>query len=170
MLGELRTWSPIRSVLQETNPFRQDIDQLFERFFGEDSFALDVPMLPAVESFIEDGKLCMRFDLPGVDPKDIDISIAGDTVTVRASREQRSNQGDGHFKRTEDAVKTLIMNGRIPPSTRVNMDQLARALQGDRYGPHFNGNMSWAPYAIVVVGSFAIAGLSWYVGTKRKNS
>jgi DNA-binding GntR family transcriptional regulator len=28
-----------------------------------------------------------------------------------------------------DAVKTLIMNGRIPPSTRVNMDQLARALE-----------------------------------------
>jgi HSP20 family protein len=101
MLGELRTWSPIRSVVQETNPFRQDIDQLFERFFGEDSFALDVPMLPAVESFIEDGKLCMRFDLPGVDPKDIDISVAGDTVTVRASREQRSNRGDGHFKGSE---------------------------------------------------------------------
>jgi hypothetical protein len=55
MLGELRTWSPIRSVLQETNPFRQDIDQLFKRFFGEDSFALDMPMLPVVESFIEDG-------------------------------------------------------------------------------------------------------------------
>ena len=84
MLGELRTWSPIRSVLQETNPFRQDIDQLFERLFGEDSFALDVPMLPAVESFIEDDKLCMRFDLPGVDPKDIDISVAG-TYTRRRS-------------------------------------------------------------------------------------
>jgi DNA-binding GntR family transcriptional regulator len=28
-----------------------------------------------------------------------------------------------------ETVKTLIMNGRIPPSTRVNMDQLARALQ-----------------------------------------
>ncbi|HTF49599.1 MAG TPA: GntR family transcriptional regulator [Pseudonocardia sp.] len=28
-----------------------------------------------------------------------------------------------------DAVKTLIMDGRIPPSARVNMDQLARALK-----------------------------------------
>lgn len=45
-----------------------------------------------------------------------------------------------------------------------------RVLQGDRDGPHFSGNMSWAPYAIVVVGSFAIAALSWYVGTKRKKS
>jgi hypothetical protein len=46
-----------------------------------------------------------------------------------------------------------------------------RALQGDSDGPHFTGNMSWAPYAIVVVGAFAIAGLSWFIGTrKRKKS
>jgi HSP20 family molecular chaperone IbpA len=54
-----------------------------------------MPMLPAVESFIEDGKLCLCFDLPGLDPKDIDISIAGDTVAVRASRERRSNEAMG---------------------------------------------------------------------------
>jgi len=45
-----------------------------------------------------------------------------------------------------------------------------RALQGDDRGPHFTGNWSWAPYAIVVAGAFAIAGLSWVVGTKRKRS
>jgi hypothetical protein len=50
MFGELPPWSPIRSVLQEMNPFRQDADELFERFFGKDSFELDMPMLPAVES------------------------------------------------------------------------------------------------------------------------
>ena len=44
-----------------------------------------------------------------------------------------------------------------------------RALQGDSRGPHFIGNWSWAPYAIVVVGAFAIAALAWFVGTKRKN-
>jgi hypothetical protein len=45
-----------------------------------------------------------------------------------------------------------------------------RALQGDHRGPHFTGNWSWAPYAIVVLGAFAIAGLTWVVGTKRKKS
>ena len=45
-----------------------------------------------------------------------------------------------------------------------------RALQGDRLGPHFTGNWSWAPYAIVVAGAFAIAALTWVVGTKRKKA
>jgi hypothetical protein len=44
-----------------------------------------------------------------------------------------------------------------------------RLLKG--WGPpdarHFEGNMSWAPYAIVVVGSFLIAGLVWMARGKR---
>jgi HSP20 family protein len=56
----------------------------------------------------------LRFDLPGLDPKDIDISIAGDTVTVRASRERRSNEGDGHFKRTEVSYGRFERRMRYP--------------------------------------------------------
>jgi hypothetical protein len=41
-----------------------------------------------------------------------------------------------------------------------------RALEGDHRGPHFTGNWSWAPYAIVVVGAVALAALSWFTGTK----
>jgi hypothetical protein len=40
-----------------------------------------------------------------------------------------------------------------------------RGLQGD--GTRFHGNMSWAPYAIVVVGALAIAALFWFVGTRK---
>jgi hypothetical protein len=44
-----------------------------------------------------------------------------------------------------------------------------RALEGDHRGPHFTGNWSWAPYAIVVIGSLAVAAASWFVGTKRNS-
>lgn len=43
---------------------------------------------------------------------------------------------------------------------------LLRVLQGDSRGPHFTGNWSWAPYAIVVVVSLGVAALAWFAGTK----
>jgi len=42
-----------------------------------------------------------------------------------------------------------------------------RALQDETY-PHLTGNWSWVPYAIVVFGSFLIAGLAWMARGKRK--
>ncbi len=43
-----------------------------------------------------------------------------------------------------------------------------RALQGDRHGPHFTGNWSWAPYGLVVAGALVLAGLAWQVGTRKR--
>jgi hypothetical protein len=47
---------------------------------------------------------------------------------------------------------------------------MLRLLQG--WGPpdaqNFTGNWSWAPYAIVVVGSFVVAGLLWMARGKRR--
>lgn len=47
---------------------------------------------------------------------------------------------------------------------------MLRLLQG--WGPphaqNFTGNWSWVPYAIVVVGSFIVAGLLWMARGRRK--
>jgi hypothetical protein len=42
-----------------------------------------------------------------------------------------------------------------------------RALQTET-GTTFTGNWSWAPYAIVVAGALLIAGLSWWVATRKR--
>jgi hypothetical protein len=45
-----------------------------------------------------------------------------------------------------------------------------RVLQGTSADPHFTGNWSWAPYAIVVAGSLVTAASAWYIGGKRKRA
>lgn len=90
MLGELRSpWSIDR--------FRKDMDDLFDRFFGDMGYrgrgpTTSVTMSPALESFFKDSNWIIRVDLPGVDPKDMDVSVAGDTLTIRASRHEHSEE------------------------------------------------------------------------------
>jgi HSP20 family protein len=101
MLGELQPWF---SGWLSVDRFRRDIDELFDRFFGEGGYRSpsgSMPTWPAVESFFKDGNWVMRFDLPGVEPKDIDVSVAGDTLTIRASRERRSDDGNKNFQMRE---------------------------------------------------------------------
>jgi hypothetical protein len=45
-----------------------------------------------------------------------------------------------------------------------------RLLQGTASDPHFTGNWSWAPYAIVIAASLAAAAIAWYIGGKRKRA
>lgn len=95
MLGELQPWFAGWPSLDR---FRKEMDELFTRFFSEGyrSSTGSMSNWPTTESYFKDGNWVMRFDLPGVEPKDIDISVAGDTLTIRASRERRHEHDRAH--------------------------------------------------------------------------
>jgi len=65
---------------------------LLERFnfdrdwFGPREFVLTRPV---IESCVENGKFIVRTDLPGIDPKDIEIKVIGEVLTVKGSREEK---------------------------------------------------------------------------------
>jgi HSP20 family protein len=54
---------------------------------------------PAVESLKTADGYVVRFDLPGVDPKDVDISVEENVLTVKGEREKKfaSNGEDGWY-------------------------------------------------------------------------
>src|ERR1700727_2742870 len=87
-----RAWA---SGWSSFDSLRRDMDELFERFFSDaihagstSSAAITNGMANGqAETFLRDGKWIMRLDLPGVEPKDIDVSVAGGSLTIRASRE-----------------------------------------------------------------------------------
>jgi len=95
----LQVWSP---MLSELNRFHSDIDELFDRWFGgRTGNGTDNGVLnPALESFVADGKLVVGVDLPGIEPKDVEVMVTGKTLTIRGKREQRSeDKGSDWFRR-----------------------------------------------------------------------
>src|ERR1700740_1667932 len=103
MLKKLRPWGSEALSPWFANRFFQDIDSLFDRFFGDTGYrSLVVPTgLPAVDYFLQDGSLVMRLDLPGVDPKDIDVSVARNKLTVKASRQRDMGEEENGLKHRE---------------------------------------------------------------------
>jgi HSP20 family protein len=52
--------------------------------------------VPAIETFVRDGNLVIRADLPGIKPEDVDLSIEGDRLTITGDRkDERENNEKG---------------------------------------------------------------------------
>lgn len=101
----LRQWTPFGSPFQ----LHREIDGLFERFFGPTGAsgvatggpeAATPAFWPAVESYARDGALHVRVALPGIDPKDVEVSVMDGVLTIKGERKQATEQKDsGYFMR-----------------------------------------------------------------------
>jgi HSP20 family protein len=113
------------------------MDELFadlsERFFGpgepgQSVWGTETPV-PALESHIDKDTLVVKADLPGVDPKEVSISVTGNQLTIEGERkrEEKKEEKDyvyrevayGKFSRTmtlpegvdADKIKANYKNG-----------------------------------------------------------
>ncbi len=84
-----------------------DIDDLFNRFFGffpntSVEGTSPVSWLPAVEAFRKDGGYVVRMDMPGVDPKDVEVSVVEDSLIVKGERKKAKEitEKDYHYQET----------------------------------------------------------------------
>jgi HSP20 family protein len=97
----LEKWNPST----ELERLRHQFDDLLERFgfeHGGLSKEWQAPSLrPAIESYVDGDKFIVRVELPGVDPKDVDIKVAGGVLTVKGSREEKHETNKRDFYRRE---------------------------------------------------------------------
>ena len=102
MLNELVRWNPFD---EELLSWHRDIDDLFGRFFGRPEVRLTGGLLP-METYRKEGNYVVRVDLPGVDPKDVDVHVEGNLLTIKAERKAEEKGPeyretfDGKFERT----------------------------------------------------------------------
>jgi HSP20 family protein len=99
--------------------FRQDFDELVDRFLGGRIGEFNLSFAtPPLESFVENGKLVIRADLPGIDPKDVEVTIAGDTLTLRGKREASHDEKDRSFLHRELSYGSFERTVALPEGIR----------------------------------------------------
>ena len=83
-MNTMLRWSPIRQF-----HYHYDVDDRSERFFdgATDEAARRPSWLPAAEGRIEDGSYVIQLALPGVDPKEVKVSLMDNVLTVKGERQ-----------------------------------------------------------------------------------
>jgi HSP20 family protein len=116
------------------DPFTRDFERIVRRAFGPSALASYRTALP-MDTVRRDGEVVLRFDVPGIDPEKVDVTIDHGVLTVSATREEVRTEGDepvvrerftGSFTRSvrlsdnldADAIEATNSNGvleiRIP--------------------------------------------------------
>lgn len=113
--------------------FRHEMDRLFDSFFAPSQFGrlgfaggqLNFPFNPAIDLTENDKELRLRAELPGVDEKDVEISLEGDLLTIRGEkREERSDEGDKRrfVERAYGAFERTIQLPFAPEDQEIKAD------------------------------------------------
>lgn len=77
----------VQSMLMRTDPFRE-LDRLTQQAFGTRSRPAVMPM----DAYREDDHFVVHFDLPGVDPSSVDLTVEKNVLTVTAERQWQPNE------------------------------------------------------------------------------
>jgi len=142
-MGALSAWSPFRELERIARRFESPFPRAFEEF--EDKF--DEAFTPAIESYVKDGNLVVRADVPGLEAKDLDVSILGNVLCVKGERksEQEVKKEDylhrevsyGAFERrmslpegaATDKIKASFKNGVVEITVPLAKETVAKKVQ-----------------------------------------
>lgn len=105
---------------EEMERLRREMDRLFTGFRGFRPFGVGVfPLLNVSE---DKDNLYLRAELPGIDPKDIEISVEGDTLTLRGERKSPEVGENVSYHRREREFGRFRRSLTLP--TRIDADKV----------------------------------------------
>jgi len=102
---------------------REEMEDLFEPMLGEGGDGWGTRMLaPPIDLSETDATVQARLDLPGVDPKEIDIQVSGNQLTIAGERKEEKEEKGELYHRIERRCGRFSRSISLPCS--VNEDKI----------------------------------------------
>ena len=135
---EVKKAAPAQTNVPDVwHSFRSEMDRLFDRFGSGFGFPLLRRMFdiepawrssfsfsaPAIDMSEDDKAYKISAELPGIDAKDVDISVSGDTLLLRGEKRQEKEEKDKNYHFSERAYGSFQRAFELPAS--VDRDKVA---------------------------------------------
>jgi HSP20 family protein len=115
----LTRWDPFRdfSLLQDR------MNRLFQEYTpsGEEQLST-TNFVPPVDVYEDEHHVTLKAELPGVNPKDVDIRIENNVLTVRGERKFEKEEKEENFHRIERRYGSFMRSFTLPNT--VNPDSV----------------------------------------------
>jgi HSP20 family protein len=90
-------WDPFRDVVTMQNR----LNSLFRDLNDSDSPLTTAAFVPAVDIYEDEKKVMLKLEVPGIEEKDLDVSVENNTLTVKGERKFEAEEKEENFHRIE---------------------------------------------------------------------
>ena len=96
-------WPKGIGLSQVLPEFRHDMDIAFDHMRRNMQAMWSKPTMtwPALDVQEDEHSMTIRVDAPGVDPKNLDVELSGNLLTIRGARESQRKESTGSFRYQE---------------------------------------------------------------------
>jgi len=123
-MRELSRWEPFRGA----NTLQEQVNRLFnDAFEGSLQESNLSTWAPAVDIAETEHELVVKADLPGVDPKDMDIRVENNVLTIRGERKFEKKVNEDNYLRVERAYGSFTRSFSL--SNTVNSEAIKADYQ-----------------------------------------
>ena len=108
-------------LLTSYDPFTQEFDRLARRVFGTTNGAVSRRSVMPMDVIRRKDEVELRFDLPGIDPESIEVTVDRGLLTVSAKRAEEYAEGENPYRR-ERVMGTFTR--RVSLSDTIDADKI----------------------------------------------
>jgi HSP20 family protein len=104
-------WDPFREV----QALQNRVNALFHDFSGDGENPMTTAsFVPAVDIYEDEKKVVLKLEVPGMEEKDLDVSVENNTLTVKGERKFEKEEKEENFHRIERRYGSFFRAFTLP--------------------------------------------------------
>ena len=115
-MSNLTRWEPMREMMS----LREAMDRLFDDAFTRPISVSGVSGMPAVDMYQTNDDVIVKATLPGLKPEDVDITVTGETLTLRGEFKQENEQKESSYHIRESRFGSFERSILLPTDVKAD--------------------------------------------------
>ena len=108
-------WEPFRDLVTTQREFDRLFKEAFTPLFGEGELSTRT-WAPPVDIYETENDIVLKAELPGVDPKDVEVRVEDSTLYLKGERKFEKEVKDENYHRVERSYGSFARSFSLPNS------------------------------------------------------
>ena len=106
-------WEPFRDLLSLQERMNRMFDESYRGRQGAEDW-MGGAWAPAVDIYEQNGNIVLQAELPGLDPKDVDVRVENNVLTLRGQRKLDETVDKDNYHRVERSYGSFTRSFTLP--------------------------------------------------------